>query len=134
MSTVELTTENFNEVTSAEGIVLVDFWASWCGPCRRFAPVYEDASERHEDLVFGTVDTEDQRELAAAFGISSIPTLMLVRDGVVTGGPRSAEGFARRRDTPHWKDHDTRGRVAGGGRPSPIRARPGQGARRGAVR
>ncbi|MCU1628032.1 MULTISPECIES: thioredoxin [unclassified Pseudonocardia] len=83
MATVELTTENFNDVVSAEGTVLVDFWAEWCGPCRQFAPVFDEASERHGDITFGKVDTEAQTQLAQAFGISSIPTLMAVRDGVV---------------------------------------------------
>ncbi len=83
MATVELTTENFDEVVGGSGIVLVDFWAEWCGPCRAFAPTYEAASDKHEDIVFGKVDTEAQQELAATFGIRSIPTLMVVREGVV---------------------------------------------------
>ncbi|WP_306324986.1 thioredoxin [Streptomyces venezuelae] len=82
MSTVELTKENFDEVVSGNEFVLIDFWASWCGPCRQFGPVYEAASQRHEDLVFAKVDTEAQPELAAAFEIRSIPTLMIVRDNV----------------------------------------------------
>ncbi|MEU3410779.1 MULTISPECIES: thioredoxin [unclassified Streptomyces] len=81
-STVELTKENFDETVSGNEFVLIDFWASWCGPCRQFAPVYEKAAEENPDLVFGKVDTEAQPELAAAFGISSIPTLMIVRDQV----------------------------------------------------
>lgn len=83
MATIELTTANFDDVASADGIVFVDFWADWCGPCKRFAPVFEQASERHQDIVFGKVDTEAQPELAGAFGISSIPTLMAIRDSVV---------------------------------------------------
>lgn len=83
MATVELTTENFAEVVGDEGTVLIDFWATWCGPCRSFAPVFESASDEHGDITFGKVDTEAQTEIAQAFGISSIPTVMAVRDGVV---------------------------------------------------
>lgn len=83
MSTVELTKDNFNDVISSEEIVLVDFWAAWCGPCRTFAPVYERVSERNPDLVFGKVDTEAEPGLAGEFQITSIPTLMIIRDNVV---------------------------------------------------
>ncbi|MEV8453251.1 thioredoxin [Streptomyces sp. NPDC052095] len=82
MSTIELTKENFDEVVSGNDFVLIDFWASWCGPCRQFSPVYEAASERHDDVVFAKVNTEEQQELAAAFEIRSIPTLMIVRENV----------------------------------------------------
>jgi thioredoxin 1 len=83
MSTQTLTTDNFEATVLGSDTVLVDFWASWCGPCRMFAPIFEQASERHPNLVFGKVDTEDQQELAESFGIRSIPTLMIFREGVL---------------------------------------------------
>ncbi|GHH71551.1 putative thioredoxin-2 [Streptomyces sulfonofaciens] len=81
-STVELTKENFDQTVTDNDFVLIDFWASWCGPCKQFGPVYEKAAEANPDLVFGKIDTEAQPELAQAFGIQSIPTLMIVRDQV----------------------------------------------------
>ncbi|MBM4827053.1 MULTISPECIES: thioredoxin [Actinomycetes] len=81
-ATVELTKENFDQTVTDNEFVLIDFWAEWCGPCKQFAPVYEKAAEDNPDLVFGKVDTEAQPELAQAFGIQSIPTLMIVRDQV----------------------------------------------------
>ena len=83
MSTVTLTKDTIDEVIGAEGITLVDWWAEWCGPCKQFGPVFEAASEQHSDVVFGKIDTEDQRELAAAAQITSIPTLMAFRDGIL---------------------------------------------------
>ena len=83
MSTIALTSENFNETINSDKIVLVDFWASWCGPCRQFGPIFEAASERHEDLVFAKVDTDANQDIAAALEISSIPTLMIFREGVL---------------------------------------------------
>ena len=83
MATQALTKTTFEPTVSNDGIVLVDFWAAWCGPCVRFAPTFEQASEAHPDIVFGKVDTEAEQELAAKFDIRSIPTIMAVREGVI---------------------------------------------------
>lgn len=83
MATIDLTAEKFEETVLTDGIVLLDFWASWCGPCRQFAPVFEKASETHSDVTFAKVNTEEEQQLAAQAGITSIPTLMAFRDGVL---------------------------------------------------
>ena len=83
MSTIALTRDTFEDTVTEPGITLVDWWASWCGPCRMFAPVFEAASEQHPDIRFGKIDTEDQPELSAAARITSIPTLMAFRDGIL---------------------------------------------------
>lgn len=83
MATTTLTSANFDDVVTSSDLVLIDFWAEWCGPCRAFAPVYERVSQRHDDVVFGKLDTDAEPGLAGAFGISSIPTLVIIRDNVI---------------------------------------------------
>lgn len=83
MATVELTQENFDQIVGDNNFVMIDFWASWCGPCKNFAPIYEKVSESHDDVVFAKVNTEEQQALAAHFQIRSIPTLMIFRDQII---------------------------------------------------
>ena len=89
MPTIELTRDIHDE-TVKDGIVLIDFWAAWCGPCRQFAPHFEASSEKHPEITFAKVDTEDQQQLAAEYGISSIPTLVIYRDGIPVFGQPGA--------------------------------------------
>jgi thioredoxin 1 len=96
MATIELTKDNFEDVVTKNDLVIIDFWAPWCGPCRGFAPVFEAASEKHPDVVFAKVNTEEEQELAGHFAIRSIPTIMVFRETVVLysqGGALPAQGL-----------------------------------------
>jgi thioredoxin 1 len=95
MATQTITLENFESTINDNAFVILDFWAAWCGPCRAFAPVFSDASDKHPDIVFGKIDTEEQRELAMGLQISSIPTVMIFRDGIrIYSQPGSLPGPA----------------------------------------
>jgi len=83
MATVNLTNETFSDTVNDNDIVIIDFWAEWCGPCKNFAPIYEEVSEKHEDIVFAKVNTEEEQELGASFQIRSIPTLMIFREKII---------------------------------------------------
>ncbi len=96
MATIELTTDTFDETVGKDGIVLVDFWADWCGPCKRFAPIFEQSSEAKTEIVHAKVDTEAHQELSVRFGVTAIPTLMAFRDGVMVFNPEGKPiGFIR---------------------------------------
>lgn len=83
MAYIDLTTKNFNETLDKEGIVIIDFWAEWCGPCIQFAPIFEKVAEENPDVTFGKVNTEEQQAIATEYGVMSIPTIMVVRDGII---------------------------------------------------